>query len=270
MGAPAPASVSQLDLPAGTNQVAAQASDAFQLQSLVLRDVDAANTGGASYAAPSTRHNAVRTVIQPTVGGSHDLVNLGQNANSGWQATQDGHALPSVVLNGWQQGWHLRDSSPVVATFGPDALYRIGLGVGLLCLALLIGVTVLLGLRRRRAPELPPLGEASVPVVLAYGLAVGGALLLAGWAGLLVAALVAVGSAALRGQLAQAAPWIFGGLCLLASLGYFFEPWGNVGGWAGQASWPHYLVLAPVVASLIGLSPRPSGRKRAAGTSMSR
>ncbi len=270
VGAPAPASVSQLDLPAGTNQVTAQASDAFQFQSLVLRDVDAASTGGASYAAPSTRHNAVRTVIQPTVGGSHDLVNLGQNANSGWQATQDGHALPSVVLNGWQQGWHLRDSSPVVATFGPDALYRIGLGVGLLCLALLIGVTVLLGLRRRRAPELPPLGEASVPAVLAYGLAVGGALLLAGWAGLLVAALVAVGSAALRGQLAQAAPWIFGGLCLLASVGYFFQPWGNVGGWAGQASWPHYLVLAPVVAALIGLSPRPSGRKRAAGTSMSR
>ncbi|WP_027862427.1 alpha-(1-_3)-arabinofuranosyltransferase family protein [Marmoricola sp. URHB0036] len=261
---------SPVDLRGGTNEVTVRGSDAFQFQSLVLRNTAAASAGGASYAAPSTRHGAVRTVIQPTVGGSHDVVNLGQNANPGWRAGQDGHTLAPVVLNGWQQGWQLRDSRPVVATFRPDALYRIGLGVGLLCLAVLIGATVLLGLRRRRGPEPPPLGEARVPWLLAYGLAGGGALLVAGWAGLLVAVIVAVGSAALRGELAQAGPWIFGGLCLLASVGYFFHPWADVAGWAGQESWPHYLVLAPVVAALIGLSPRPSGRRRDAGTSISR
>jgi arabinofuranan 3-O-arabinosyltransferase len=269
-GQPVATSTSQIDLPAGANEVTAQGSDAFQFQSLVLRGASAASTGGASYAAPSTRHGAVRTVIQPSVGGSHDVVSLGQNENPGWRATQDGHALAPVVLNGWQQGWHLRDSSPVVARFRPDALYRIGLAVGLLCLAVLIGATLLLGLRRRRAPEPPPLGEARVPWLLAYGLAGGGALLVAGWAGLLVAVIVAVGSAALRGQLEQAAPWVFGGLCLLASVGYFFHPWADVAGWAGQESWPHYLVLAPVVAALLGLSPRPSGRRREAGTSISR
>jgi arabinofuranan 3-O-arabinosyltransferase len=264
----------QLDLRAGSNHVTATGSDAFQFQALVLRNTAATSAGGATYAAPSTRHDAVRTVIWPTVGGSHDVVGLGQNQNPGWQGSQDGAALPSVVLNGWQQGWLLRDAKPVVVRFGPDGLYRFGLGIGLLCLAVLIGATVLLGLRRRRANELPSLGEARVPWVLAYGLAGGGALLVAGWAGLLVAGIVAgivaVGSAALRGELAQAAPWFFGGLCLLASVGYFFHPWADVGGWAGQESWPHYLVLAPVVAALIGLSPRPRGRKREAGTSISR
>jgi arabinofuranan 3-O-arabinosyltransferase len=260
----------QVDLPAGTNDVTATGSVAFQFQSLVLRNAAATGTQGASYAAGTTRHGPVRTVIRPTVGGSHDVVNLGQNENPGWQATQAGHALSPLVLNGWQQGWQLRDSSPVVAKFRPDALYRMGLGVGLLCLVLLIGIAVLLGLRRSKVPDLTPLGEARVPWVLAYGLAIGGSLLVAGWAGLIVAGVVAVGSAALRGQLAQATPWVFGGLCLLASVGYFFHPWGDVGGWAGQESWPHYLVLASVLAALFALSPRPSGRKRVAGSSISR
>ena len=259
-----------VDLPAGTNEVIATGSGAFQFQSLVLRNADSTSVGGTSYEATSTGDHAARTVLQPTTGDSRGVVDLGQNENPGWRASQDGHPLRPVVLNGWQQGWHVRDSSPVMATYGAGAPYRIGLGVGFLCLAGLAGAVVLLGLRRRRTPEAPPLGEVQVPTALAFAMAIGGALLVVGWPGLLVVGCVLVVSAVLGRRAPQAVPWIFGGCCLVASVGYFFNPWSDSQGWAGQEAWPHYLVLAPVLAALIWLSRRPSGRSRVAGTSTSR
>ena len=49
-----------------------------------------------------------------------------ENANPGWEATQGGRPLASVVVDGWQQGWLVDGGpEPVRATFAPDRGFRL-------------------------------------------------------------------------------------------------------------------------------------------------
>ena len=77
-----------------------------------------------------------------------------ENANVGWEATQDGRSLTAVRVDGWQQGWLLGPDSagPVVETYAPEKLYRWGLLLGLVgwllnlaAIEVLPGVHLLLG-----------------------------------------------------------------------------------------------------------------------------
>ncbi len=262
-------------LRAGPNDVSLRGSSAFDAVSLVLSDPMAPPATTVGQDAPTEVTSPVRRVVDPS-GGDARVLDLGQNQNPGWRAQQDGRPLHAVVLNGWQQGWFLRSSStPVQATFAPDTTYRVGLGAGLLCLFVLLGL-VLGPLRRRRGSGPEPVGAASLGAPAALGAALVAAVLVAGWPGGVVA-VVATGLAhALRRRAPDVVPWVFGGTAVVAAAAYVVHPWAHPTGWAGESAWPHYLVLVPVVVavSLAGdrrrRSDRRTSRRRSAGSSTRR
>lgn len=115
-------------------------------------------------------------------GGSASIVSLTQNANPGWRATLGGKALPSVVVDGWRQGFILPQGKggSVVVEFGPERMYRTGLLAGLL-LALALVAAAIAGSSGRTS-----LRAACAPRWAGAAAAMGVAVLLAGAAGALV------------------------------------------------------------------------------------
>jgi arabinofuranan 3-O-arabinosyltransferase len=122
-----------------------------------------------------------------------------ENANLGWRATLDGRELRRAVVDGWQQGYIVPAGAAgtVHLDFTPDRIYRAALLVGgLLVVGLLAAVAW--GSRghakhRRGVPAPARSGGLLLPVA---GVVTAG--LLAGWAGLAIAALVAAAALALR------------------------------------------------------------------------
>ncbi len=283
-----PCSSDRVALRSGANRVRVEASDTFVPRSLVFTS----GAAGAAGVAGADSGPAVAAVgyrpVEPTEGvldptgsagsaGSAgsltagDAVVLRRNVNDGWRATQQDQALESFVADGWQQGWRLRDAqAPVSLAFTPDLPYRLGLAGGGVAFALLL---LLLQLPARRWPgrEDPVVGEVlgSPPVLLV--LALTGAGVLAGWAGLAVAAVAVGGVLALNRQPAaaqEAGRWLTAGLVLPAAAAYAVLPWGDQDGWAGSLAWPHYLVVIAVSAVLgwlvldLPAGPRDQGGRR--------
>ncbi|MCW2795399.1 alpha-(1-_3)-arabinofuranosyltransferase [Nocardioides sp.] len=275
-GRPAsPGSAVPVALAAGENEIATDAGDAFTVASVVLVQRDdtvgaptpvVEDSAGLERTGPETR------TITPAPGDT--LVSMRENANAGWSATQDGHVLAPVVVDGWQQGWLLRnDQDPVHADFGPDGAYRLGLGVGLALAVLLVGLLVVMS-RRWGGPIPAPLTTRGLSVRTLLPVALGMAGLVAGWTGVSIGLAAAVAAFVLARRAPAEAPWVLGALCLVASLAYVATPWGSASGWAGNASWPHYLVLVPLVAAVTtagsGTERRPSPLRRRAGRSIRR
>ncbi len=88
--------------------------------------------------------------------GASAYLQVSQNYNPGWVATLDGRTLPSIQLDGWQQGWRIPagPGGTVTMTFRPDTPYRVGLGLGAIFLVLL----ACLALFGRRASPYPAVG----------------------------------------------------------------------------------------------------------------
>jgi arabinofuranan 3-O-arabinosyltransferase len=264
--------VGNITLRAGENTVALRGSSAFDVDSLVLRGDGLPGAATRTRASGLASATPVRRVVR--VGERAQVLGLRENFNPGWSATRDGRALPALVLDGWQQGFEVRgDEGAVAVTFGPDRAYRWGLGVGVLCLALL-GAVVLLPQGRSSGRALPEATRREFGPGLSLALGVLGAGLLAGWIGVLVA--VAGGGLAvvIRGRWPEAVWWVLAGVMPVASLAYLVRPWGSAAGWAGALAWPHYLVLVPLAGALALSSARsvapPRRLRRIAGRSTSR
>lgn len=234
-----------ISLLAGANDVSVAATDAVVPVSLVL-------SGGRR--AVSTVGEEVRA--DGPVARSLDVepgqvvADQGENANAGWHATQDGHALQPVVLDGWRQGW-LTDGSTsrVTVGFGPDRAYRVALFAGLACLVLLWAM--ILWPRRRRvvtaSDGAPPCVDAAWPrpVVAAVALVAGG--LLGGWVGFVaLAAGGVIGALLTRRRLPEAAWGMVAILLLIDGVAYDRHPFLASGTWAGDWAWPSYLALGAV------------------------
>jgi arabinofuranan 3-O-arabinosyltransferase len=159
-------------------------------------------------------HRTVAVAARP----ADTVLVVHENANLGWHATLDGRELRRVVVDGWQQGYVVPAGAAgtVHLDFTPDRTYRAALLIGgLLVLALLAALTW--GSRRhakhRRAVPAPARsGGLLLPVagVVAAGL-------LAGWAGLAVAALVAAAALALR---RRRPAWASAAAPIVAAAGY--------------------------------------------------
>ena len=278
-GAPVPAvpcDVDRVSLRAGANLVDATGSRAFDVGSVVL-DVDDGPPGTADAdVSLSTDGPTLRSV---DVANGDRLLALRENTNPGWRARIGGTDLDPVVVDGWQTGFVIPEevaAGEARVTYGPDATYRLGLVIGAAALAFLLALLVLTR-RRWAGPDHPPVGSARLPAPVLYVVAVVLAGILAGWAGVLVAAVAALVTRALDEWSAEAAPLVLALPCLVATLPYFLRPWGDAEGWAGDSSWPHYLVLAPLVSVLVlageSRSRRRPGRRaffrRSAGRSTS-
>lgn len=272
VGATLPARVcdaSLAALTAGENQLHLEASEAFTPESLVLRS---GPLGIApSSAVASERSSPVRRILEPEP--SQRFVSTAENTNRGWQAVQDARLRP-VVVDGWQQGWWLQESaSPVIVTYAPDRVYRVGLAAGLLGLVALMALCCWPG-RRWPGVHAPRLREA-VPPRAVLGVAAGllGGLL-AGWVGAAVAVGGFVVARAATRLAPDNAPWLLAAAILPAAAAYAVRPWGAEEGWAGGLAWPHYLVVAgsaSVLGTLVaGRAGRPRSFRRRQGFSTNR
>jgi arabinofuranan 3-O-arabinosyltransferase len=137
-------------LGAGTNQVTEPASDAFDVQDVVLERAGTSGAGGVPGAGGAAAASATvlswtssaRTlrVAAPT----RSYLELNENFNAGWHAVIDGRSLPPVQLDGWKQAWVLpAGTAGVVAlTYQPTSVYRAAALGGLIALALVIAAAL--------------------------------------------------------------------------------------------------------------------------------
>ena len=228
----------------GENHIRLTGAHGLAPDSLVLSHGTEIQTQGAASARMESSGPVDRT-LWPTPGAT--VVEMRENVNTGWSATQDNQALEPLTLDGWQQGWFLRSGDrPVQATFTPDSTYRLGIFIGLAALVGLVVVALLTG-RRKRGSESPALQARGVSRVLVVGCVIGGLGLVAGWLGVAVGALAAVLSYLLLRRAPEVAPWLLAAACTVAAVDYAVGPWGNAQGWAGNDSWPDYLALVPLV-----------------------
>jgi arabinofuranan 3-O-arabinosyltransferase len=227
-------------LEAGDNVVEALASEVFTPTGLVLSTGDGAATAPQPVSIESS--GPVRRTLTPDAPAR--LVAVKQNANPGWQAAQNGRALESVVLDGWQQGWRLTGDHAVTMSFGPDRVYRWGLLAGLVALLSL----VLIACRRWSDTPCDPLHtrSASGPVLTGVAVLMGG--LLAGWPGALLGGAACAVASVLNRRAPVSGPWVLAAAVLPAAVAYAVRPWGGSAGWAGTLEWPHYLVLVTCAA----------------------
>lgn len=268
--------VDRVSLRAGDNVVDATGSAAFDVGSVVL-ERDAGTPVAASTETPLSSDGPTRRSVEAD--DDDRLIALRESTNPGWSARIGDTDLEPVVVDGWQTGFVLpedAEAGEVRVTYGPDTAYRVGLVVGALALVLLLAL-VQLTRRRWAGPDHPPLAAGRLPRPVLYVAAVLLAGVVAGWVGVLVAVVAALVARALDEWSAEAAPLVLALPCLVATLPYFLRPWGNAEGWAGDSSWPHYLVLAPLVSVLVlageSRSPRRPGKRaflrRRAGRSTS-
>ncbi len=262
-----------VDLRAGENDLTMVHAPAFDLVSTVLRS--SSRAAGATVSTAETRYPGPTELTLRFEPGAA-VVGVPQNFNAGWEAQSAGRGLSPIVLDGWKQGWVVRDRPgasgervTVTARFAPDGIYRAGLVVGALALLGLIAALLVLR-RRRRDADLPPLPgrPGSLPLALAALTAATG--LVAGWAGLLVAVPAAALAFYLQARAPQAAPWVLAAPCLVVAVAFYVNPWGDPSGWAGNAAWTSYLMLVPVVAVLVPATDLPKFFSRIAGASIRR
>lgn len=263
----AEAGLFDVPLQAGENQLQLVASDVAVPDTLLL------DAGWA--AAPTTRvaDEAVSPVRQDVTGvPAGDVLVVHQNVNPGWRATADGAELTPVTVDGWQQGFLPADgeAGSIRLDFAPDRTYRIGLLAGLVVLVAL--VLLLWPARKWGGADRPALGQARVPVPLMLGLGLATAGLLAGWGGLVAGALgYAFGLVVVRRH-EDVGIWVTGSLLMVCAFGYSLRPWGSSSGWAGDWSWPHYVVVFALAVSVWVASEvrLPRSRRRSAGSSTNR
>ena len=236
-------SAGQVALRSGDNTLTMLASDAFAPAAIVLSRGSLPLGTGAPVAGSSNGRGRQRLEPSP----QQTLVAGHENANPGWQATQDGQKLTSVVVDGWRQGWQTEGgTSAVEARYAPGTTYRLSLLAGLLGLLALLGL--LLGAWPRWGAEVraPSVSERRIAPLVLLALAPLTAALLAGGVGVAVSvmgtAAVWFASKAYDGV----ARGLVASLILPAMGAYAFVPWGSAEGWAGYFSWPSYLVVVLV------------------------
>lgn len=265
----------ELAFRAGENDLSLTSSTAFDPVSLVLDRPRASPPPSAVADADAQSIGSSRLVLHPPQT-ADAVVSLPQNENPGWTASQGGHRLDPLTVDGWQQAWLVPrgdeggSADSVTARFAPNALYRLGLGSGLLALLGLVVCVALLLRRpgRRDAQSLSSRRGSTVALGLLTLAAVG---FVAGWQGLLIAAVVLIGTAYLQDRRPDVAPWALSAPCLVVGLAFFAQPWANPGDWAGSHHWTGYLMLVPLVAVLGSVNTeRPRSLSRMAGPSTKR
>jgi arabinofuranan 3-O-arabinosyltransferase len=180
-----------VQMPAGDHVVGLRATTQTSPISITLRKPNVALTESAPVPGSATVRtwNSTDRAVRVDTTAPAFLV-IGENANSGWQASLDGHRLASVRIDGWQQGYVVPAGSHGVMTltYAAQRPFAIGLLVGLIGV---LGVLLLAAVRSRRRDP-PPAAAAGVArwlliagAAVALGLLAGGYGLLAlGLAGL--------------------------------------------------------------------------------------
>ncbi len=140
-----------LSLEPGEHRITVPSSSEWVVDSLALVPTSTKAVAGASRELAITESEGVRH-IQAGASDQVRVLSLGENFNDGLRATTNGEELPSVRVDGWQQAFVLPEgtSGDIEIRYAPNTMYRSGLLVGLLAVAVL---ALLAGLRGRRDYE---------------------------------------------------------------------------------------------------------------------
>jgi arabinofuranan 3-O-arabinosyltransferase len=166
-------------------------------------------SGSAGARAQVLRWGSTSRTVRVNAPASTVLV-VHENFNRGWQASLAGHRLSALQVDGWQQAFLLPAGAhgTVTLTYLPQRSFAVGLWLGLLAVAVLIGLALLMGRggghhRSDGGPGWPagqdnPIGGAAIldgrldrrvlAVLLMVGLG-----LIAGWLALALGTVVVVG-----------------------------------------------------------------------------
>jgi arabinofuranan 3-O-arabinosyltransferase len=139
----------------GLNRVVEPSSDAFSVQSVVLRaaaahPAAARSTGTAGTVRVLDWTSSRRAVRVSAPAASY--LTVAENFNAGWQATLHGRVLRPARLDGWEQAWLLPAGSAgrVTLSYLPDGPFRLSVFGGLA--ALLVIMIIAWAPWRRRSP----------------------------------------------------------------------------------------------------------------------
>ncbi len=213
--------------------------------------VSVAATVGTWGSVSRTVHVADRT--QPT------LLVVRENANIGWRATLNGHALATVTVDGWQQGYIMPAGAAgtVRLTFTPDRTYRAALLVGLLAVFVLIGACFSPVRRRYRLEPARAWTGTAVLGALALFVIAGGVGVIV-WLGVGVVALALRGRARRKGDARPAVLAVLaGGAYLVAGSVLAVHHWNSANYAAPDALLQVLCLIALAATSLAGLVQRP-------------
>jgi arabinofuranan 3-O-arabinosyltransferase len=250
-------------LPAGQQEFLISPGAQFVVDGAQLMTPNAAAAAGPPPVPAETGSwGPDRREVRTSASAAARVLVIPESINPGWVArTSSGARLTPIAVNGWQQGWLVPAGDPgtITLTFASNALYRVGLAVGLALLPLL----AMLALWRRRgahldddaAPPWSPGAWAAVAVLTAGTLIAGvaGAVMVGGALGLRYALR---DRERLRDRVTVAAS--AGGLILAGAL-LSRQPWRSVDGYAGHAANVQLLglvSLAMLAASVVALPER--------------
>ena len=241
-----------LELPAGEQELAVNPGDAFSVSAVTLTAAGAQIPRAAPDPTTVTRWDATDRRVEVVAASEDRVLIVPESANPGWQARAGDTTLESLTVNGWQQGWIIPAgyAGAISLTFPLDQPYRWSIGIGLVLVALLF-VATLLPARRSPATSTPvaqPIRAGiAAPLLLA-----GAVYLLTGAVGLVVAAVVAgtVTATALLSRRARRRNFgagIVAVMMLLATFGLASGPWRSSLGYTGWDWWVQLPALLAVV-----------------------
>jgi arabinofuranan 3-O-arabinosyltransferase len=228
-----------VSLPGGQVRMQAVSKGAFAVTGLALERFPVEGADRATVAARARSWDATRREIAVGPRSEPTLLAVRENQNEGWTASLNGHAVPKVTVDGWQQAWLLPAgrAATVELRYPPDRTYRAGLVLGF---AALVALCVLAFVRPRDASTgaAPGTGESAARVgwILAGSLvlpAVGGLLGLGLW--LVVVALALARAGSLPQRAAPVASALAAACYLAAGCWLAVRPWGS-DGYAGSSA----------------------------------
>ena len=176
-----PCGASKVALPSGQNRLeTTMGTSPFDLDTLGLVDpalLDSPLQEPRDVSVESWNENTRVVSIDP---GPAAYLVVNENFSTGWKATLGGKTLQSMKIDGWRQGFVVPSGIGGVVTleFTPARPYQIGLIVGFVLVALLIGLALVPGRLGRRDPD--PIRAGTWPawlliaVTVVAAIAVGG------------------------------------------------------------------------------------------------
>ncbi len=143
----------------GLNRVVEPSSDAFSVQSVVLRAAAAhPAAAGPAVGTTATAHvlawTSSRRVVRVSATAASYLT-VAENFNAGWQATLHGRVLAPVRLDGWEQAWLLPAGSAgrVTLSYRPAGPFRLSVFGGFAALLVIMIIAWAPWRRRSRAGQ---------------------------------------------------------------------------------------------------------------------
>jgi arabinofuranan 3-O-arabinosyltransferase len=170
----------------GIHDMEAISSSAFTVESVVLSPIEFFTAVSSTEPVEVSTWEAAQRSITIPVGSQPRLLELTENYNPGWVASQGDVTFTPLRVDGWRQAWIIPADTggDVDIAFAPNRPYRLGLGIGLIAVIALI-VMAFIPVRRRHPEAVSP--SLRMSSILTASLAVIAATILVGIPGLVIA-----------------------------------------------------------------------------------